>query len=131
MKFTIGCAGVITCQHDNCGSCRVQQHGLHHLLPGDTLFNFNGEQLCPGCGKSSTTVSEGEELAFGGMHEHCRKIQAARIATRFGMIDGDHHKQWVIDQMLRAILGDNGYKEWVQKMNSDPDYEPWDVGIAP
>lgn len=46
------------------------------------------------------------------------------------MIDGSHHKQWVIDQMVRALLGD-GYEAWVEENNSDPDYEPWDVGVAP
>lgn len=47
------------------------------------------------------------------------------------MIDGSHHKQWVIDQMLRIMLGEVGYEEWVTHMNSDPDYTPWDEGIAP
>jgi len=32
--------------------------------------------------------------------------------------------------MLRASL-ENMYDDWVKKMNSDEDYEPWDVGIAP
>jgi hypothetical protein len=60
-----------------------------------------------------------------------RAQEAATIATRFGMIDGEHHKQWVIDQMLRIILGEEGYEKWLKEMNSDPDYEPWDPGIAP
>lgn len=59
------------------------------------------------------------------------KYKAAEIAERFGMIDGAHHKQWVIDQMLRKILGKVEYKKWITRMNSDPDYEAWDVGIAP
>lgn len=58
-------------------------------------------------------------------------FKAAEIASSYGTIDGAHHKQWVIDQMLRKMLGAKGYKEWVAKMNSDPEYEPWDVGIAP
>jgi hypothetical protein len=66
-----------------------------------------------------------------GIHDHCRAKQAAAIATRFGGIDGSHHKQWVIDQMLRAGLGERGYKEWVTEMNSDPDYDPWDEGTPP
>lgn len=55
---------------------------------------------------------------------------AAEVAARYGMIDEMHHKQWVIDQMLRSILGDD-YDAWVTRMNSDPQYDPWDVGIAP
>ena len=56
---------------------------------------------------------------------------AIDVAERFGMIDGAHHKQWVIDQMLQKLMGQDKYKEWRDKMDSDPDYEPWDVGIAP
>jgi hypothetical protein len=58
-----------------------------------------------------------------------RIAEAARIAHRYGMIDGEHHKQWVIDQMLRAMLAD-GYANWVAEMNSE-EFDPWDEGIAP
>ncbi len=30
--------------------------------------------------------------------------KAIEYAHRFGQIDGAHHKQWVIDQMVRALL---------------------------
>jgi len=56
--------------------------------------------------------------------------EAANIAAKYGEIDGAHHKQWVIDQMLRSLLGAD-YPAWVQKQNSDPEYDSWDVGIAP
>jgi hypothetical protein len=56
--------------------------------------------------------------------------RSVEIALRYGMIDGSHHKQWVIDQMLREILGDK-YDELINEYNSDEDYDPWDVGIAP
>lgn len=57
--------------------------------------------------------------------------RAVDLAQRFGMIDGDHHKQWVIDQMVRALLSDEEYAQWVAETNSDADYTPWDAGIAP
>ena len=57
-------------------------------------------------------------------------IAAIEIAERFGSIDGEHHKQWVIDQMLRALLSDQ-YEAWVNDRNEDETYKPWDVGIAP
>lgn len=61
-----------------------------------------------------------------------RAERAARVAHRFGMIDGAHHKQWVIDQMLREMLGEEGYGAWLAEMNSFvPEYLPWDPGIAP
>lgn len=30
---------------------------------------------------------------------------ALEVAVRFGGVDGDHHKAWVIDQMVRALTG--------------------------
>lgn len=56
---------------------------------------------------------------------------AADIAMQFGSIDGAHHKQWVIDQMLRTMLGEEGYAAWVTKANADPEYDRWNEGIAP
>lgn len=47
--------------------------------------------------------------------------------------DGSHHKDWVIDQMVRALVGD-GYDRWVadRKNGIDgPETYSWDVGIAP
>jgi hypothetical protein len=56
--------------------------------------------------------------------------RSVEIALRYGMIDGCHHKQWVIDQMLREILGDK-YDEVLKEYNADQDYETWDIGIEP
>jgi hypothetical protein len=56
---------------------------------------------------------------------------ATELALCYGMTDGAHHKQWVIDQMLRILLGDK-YAEFVALDDGDEDeYEPWDEGIAP
>lgn len=36
----------------------------------------------------------------------CSRIKKALdYAVRYGGIDGDHHKAWVIDQMVRALTG--------------------------
>lgn len=59
--------------------------------------------------------------------------QALQIAAEWTGIDGAHHKQWVIDQMVRALTGD-GYAEWVHHYNNpgfDAEYDTWDEGIAP
>ena len=61
----------------------------------------------------------------------CMANVAARVAHRFGGFEAAYHKQWVIDQMLRAILGNKDYKAWVEAMNANPDYEPWDTGTCP
>ena len=34
-----------------------------------------------------------------------RAREALDIANAYGSIDGDHHKTWVIDQMVRALTG--------------------------
>jgi hypothetical protein len=62
-----------------------------------------------------------------------RVTDARQIAMRYGGIDGDHHKAWVIDQMVRALALDE-YAEWVRMHNAGEDgpntYE-WPEGIAP
>ncbi len=62
--------------------------------------------------------------------EYQRILQAVDIAEQNAMFDGSHHKMWVIDQMLRALLG-NTYDDWVARYNEDEEYEDWDTGIAP
>jgi hypothetical protein len=61
------------------------------------------------------------------------KIAALDMIHKYGGIDGGHHKQWVLDQVVRALTGDK-YAKWVEDHNAGDDgpntYE-WDVGIAP
>ena len=58
---------------------------------------------------------------------------ATDLALEFGQTDGDHHKAWVIDQMLRALTGDR-YEavidEWCAGEDGPETYS-WDEGIAP
>lgn len=75
------------------------------------------------------------------------KIDAAlAVAFQYAGIDGAHHKQWVIDQMVRALTSDK-YEEWVREYNKpyvptekdlcgwEPDEEEagqeWDKGVVP
>lgn len=62
------------------------------------------------------------------------KIDAALdLAVRYGQIDGDHHKAWVIDQIVRTLTGDQ-YDVFLAaaKAGEDgPDTYDWNVGIAP
>jgi hypothetical protein len=56
------------------------------------------------------------------------------VVERYAMIDGGHHKQWVIDQMVRTILGPEQYARWREAYDvaSERDgYAQWDEGIAP
>jgi len=62
------------------------------------------------------------------------KIDAAiAVAVQYGSIDGAHHKDWVIDQMIRILAGDD-YDLIVANAKAGKDgpetYE-WNTGIAP
>jgi hypothetical protein len=83
---------------------------------------------------------------------------ALTIINLYGQIDGEHHKQWVIDQVARILLGTpvtvvlakwaNGhqeerfrtgeptveYAEWVKRAKAGedgPETYDYDEGIAP
>ena len=59
--------------------------------------------------------------------------EAIEIAVRYGGIDGDHHKAWVIDQMVRALAG-NQYEQIIKDAcdgEDGPETYGWDEGIAP
>ena len=85
---------------------------------------------------------------------------AMHIASRYGQIDGGHHKTWVIDQMARCLKGapivnlrlarwDDHPEEWRFEIGDSPAYHAWveemkggteedgsreyayDIGIAP
>ena len=62
-----------------------------------------------------------------------RVTKALDIIMQCGGIDGAHHKQWVLDQVVRALTED-AYEDWVADHNDGedgPDTYDWDVGIAP
>lgn len=58
--------------------------------------------------------------------ERCR--QALDLIDRSGGVDGAHHKQWVLDQVVRILAGDR-YDEWVACRKAE-DYD-WEEGIPP
>lgn len=69
-----------------------------------------------------------------------RITKALYIAYKGGNPDEAHHKQYIIDQMIRALTGcdeDNEteeYKEWVghfEDGEDGPNTWEWDTGIAP
>jgi hypothetical protein len=89
-----------------------------------------------------------------------REKWALAYISAYGQIDGSHHKQWVLDQVARILLGtpvivslakweggfkeyrfntsepSDTYKEWVEEMlgatlpDGDREYD-YDEGIAP
>ena len=97
-----------------------------------------------------TVVNDLSETPFKGFTQ---KEWAAYFLAEFGGFDGEHHKQWAIDQALRILKGtevtvklarwESGYSEyrvttaepseqyqlWVKSQAKDGD--EWDAGIAP
>lgn len=66
------------------------------------------------------------------------------IIVQFGQIDGDHHKSWVIDQVMRIMKGAEydyfvEYDNFVKKYEyadddgnlTDEKLYEWEVGIPP
>jgi hypothetical protein len=56
-----------------------------------------------------------------------------------GQVEGDHHRLYCIDQVLRIALGDD-YNQWVKDFEApqeEPGYpgefweDEWEIGIAP
>jgi hypothetical protein len=59
--------------------------------------------------------------------------KALEIIDRYGAIDGEHHKQWCLDQIARILTG-NKYAEWRKEwidIDEDEECDMWDEGIAP
>ena len=56
--------------------------------------------------------------------------KAIAIAIQYGSIDGDHHRAWVIDQMVRILAGDN-YEQLISKECTEDGEIDWYTGIAP
>lgn len=51
------------------------------------------------------------------------------VIFKYGQIDGEHHKTWVIDQVVR-LLTKEAYQKWIEDYCEDGQYE-WDEGITP
>lgn len=100
-------------------------------------------------------MSEHEESQPDGHPMQVRISNAMMLADIYGGIDGEHHKEWLLDQMVRALTGCkfeiiNGrsvdikevdhdkpseeYTAWITARIEDGDYEwgeGWHEGIAP
>ena len=80
-------------------------------------------------------VMERQNMVDDNLVNPAGVAKALDIAFRYSQIDGAWHKAWCIDQMVRALTGDN-YDAWVENYKhhdlDDPDdYYNWNEGIAP
>lgn len=54
--------------------------------------------------------------------------EALELAKMYAMTGEAHHKQWVIDKMVRTLTGSQ-YNQWVLDFEQNDD--EWDEGIVP
>ena len=62
-----------------------------------------------------------------------RQKKVLDIICCFGGIDGGHHKQWLLDEIVKTLTAGE-YQDWVNKYETGetgPKEYEWDVGIAP
>ena len=57
------------------------------------------------------------------------RLKIAEFIVENGSYDGEHHKQWVLDQVLRQLLGDN-YKGFIKDFMYECE-TIWEKGVAP
>jgi hypothetical protein len=58
-----------------------------------------------------------------------RLAAAAQRIDRSGGVEGEHHKEWVLNRVVRILLGTKGHRAWVAARAADG-YD-WPEGIAP
>lgn len=73
---------------------------------------------------------------MGDNTAHIRIDKTLDLIKAWGGIDGDHHKQWLLDQIVRTLcLDDDEYEAWVNDYNADSEdaggYPEWETGVAP
>jgi hypothetical protein len=62
-----------------------------------------------------------------------RVERALSLIADYGSIDGSHHKDWVLDQVVRILAGPD-YSDFVAEVTKGeygPNTYEWNVGIAP
>ena len=83
------------------------------------------EKWYPKCG-----FRDGKDIDIE--HERERIARALELIARYGGIDGGHHKEWVLDQVVRLLVDD--YDAWVSGFEDGEDGPRtyvWGTGIAP
>lgn len=79
-------------------------------------------------------VPENTEVVHESEADLLSRVQAAlKMITRYGGVDGGHHKQWLLDYVVRLLTGD-GYEAWVKDFcagEEGPKTYEWNEGVAP
>jgi hypothetical protein len=133
-SVSIGCTRILTC-----GGCDrkflVLENGVKESGIG---FRYaHNEAIFPALQPHPRKGMSVQDEALAWIKENVNgetKIaEALRMIQRYGGIGGDHHKAWVLDQVVRILAG-NRYEQLVahSKDGEDgPNTYSWDTGIAP
>jgi hypothetical protein len=126
----------LTLANDSVGKLR---QALTDILDHDDGNRLNYKEITEIAKEAMASVPERDD----------RIEKATEIAIKYGGIDGAHHKDWVIDQMVRALCGspytenEHGFRFYGEsaeylKLVRDacdgedgPDTYGWETGIAP
>lgn len=77
--------------------------------------------------------SDCQELSTSVVEEKSPTQKAIDLIVEYGGIDGAHHKDWVLDQVVRVLAGER-YEDVVREATAGedgPDTYEWNEGIAP
>jgi hypothetical protein len=110
--------------------------------PGDLFPTLDAAKAATGFGEDVAWGTNGEgnhwpevdgDLLFVGEEQVPESIEdriqlAVDLIVQNGWIDGDHHKAWVMDQVVRVLTGDR-YEQVVAEATADGG--EWDEGVAP
>jgi ribA/ribD-fused uncharacterized protein len=81
--------------------------------------------------KSYFGTSVADKIVSSQVLSETKRINdAIDVAWKAGGVEGDHHKAWVIDQMLRKLLSTAEYNDFLTEYEKSGEYK-WDPGIAP
>lgn len=88
--------------------------------------------MCVDCGASVSTPTVIESGTKWNTRTKNVNQEVLEMIKSWGGIDGGHHKQWLLDGIVKALAPD--YDQWVKEFEDGEDgantYE-WDKGIAP
>jgi hypothetical protein len=59
-------------------------------------------------------------------------LRALDLIGQFSDVDGRHHRQWLLDQVVTVLTGDDDeYRRFVEEYNAQGHTVDWSEGIAP
>jgi hypothetical protein len=60
-----------------------------------------------------------------------RLVEVYKLAIDGLGTDGDHHKQWFLEEILKVVVGEENYDRIFKELGEENDGYAWEPGIAP